>query len=465
MTICRDRVARIRAGKPIGVGVRPPLALRQARRIRRFRLTFAAALLVVGIAAACAPSIDEREAVHILTANANVNPVLARYIDRGIDEAENTDAKAVVIKLDTPGGLVTSMEDIVKRIQASEVPVIVYVSPSGGKAASAGTFITMSAHVAAMAPGTRIGAAHPVAPGGGDIEGTLGEKVENDAAAFARAIAEERGRNAEWAEDAVRDSVSASANGAANLNVVDFVAQDVDELLRQSEGRMVMVNGEKVTITGVAAATRVANDLTFFERFLLILSDPNIAFLLLSLGGLGLLIELFAPGIGLPGIAGTIALILAFFALGTLPVNWAGVALIGLAFLLFAGEAFAPGFGVFGIGGAASLIFGGLILTTADQPAYEVNRWLLVGTAVIVGSIVVVVATAIIRTRRLQSDTGAAALIGETATARSYLNPDGFILLRGERWKAVAEDAPVGEGERVEVTAAEGLTLTVRRVP
>jgi membrane-bound serine protease (ClpP class) len=203
--------------------------------------------------------------------------------------------------------------------------------------------------------------------------------------------------------------------------------------------------------------------MTIFERALLVLSDPNIAFLLLSLGGLGLLIELFAPGIGLPGIGGTIALILAFFALGTLPVNWAGVALIGLAFALFAAEAFAPGIGVFGVGGAVSLILGGLLLTTSDQPEYEVNRWFLYGTGIVLAAFFISVATAIIRTRRAPYAIGAEALIGEKATARSYLNPDGFVFVRGERWKAVAEDAPVHEGERVEVVSVKGLTVTVRR--
>jgi membrane-bound serine protease (ClpP class) len=276
---------------------------------RRFRLAVAAVLLLAGLAAACAPSISERGAVHILTADSEVNPVMQRYIDRGIDEAERTDAEAVVIKLDTPGGLTTSMEKIVQRIQASKVPVIVYVSPSGAKAASAGTFITMSAHVAAMAPGTSIGAAHPVDASGGDIGGTLGAKVENNAAAYARSIAEERGRNADWAESAVRDSVSAPTSEAVQKNIVDYAAADVDDLLRQADGRTVKVDGQQVTLRGLAAATRVTNDMTLLERFLLILSDPNIAFLLLSLGGLGLLLEFLHPGVVAPGVFGVIALI------------------------------------------------------------------------------------------------------------------------------------------------------------
>jgi membrane-bound serine protease (ClpP class) len=431
---------------------------------RRTRLAMIAALFVAGLAVACSRTIDERDAVHVLTADADVNPVLARYIDRGIDEAERTGARAVVIELDTPGGLVTSMEDIVQRIQSAEVPVIVYVSPSGGKAASAGTFITMSAHVASMAPGTRIGAAHPVGAGGEDIEGTLGEKVENDAAAYARSIAEKRGRNAEWAEDAVRDSVSASTSEAVELDVVDFAADDLDDLLRQAQGRRVEVAGEMVNIPDLTGAAVVANDMTWSERFLLILSDPNIAFLLLSLGGLALLIELLTPGIGVAGVTGTIAIILAFFALGTLPVNWAGVALIGVAFALFAAEMIvAPGIGAFGVGGAIALIIGGLILTSSDEPEFQVSRWILVVSGVVLAGFFIMVAGAIWKTRRAGPAVGIEAMIGEPVLARSPLDPEGFVFYRGERWRAVAEDAPIAEGERAVVTDVKGLRLTVRR--
>ncbi|HET6616047.1 MAG TPA: nodulation protein NfeD, partial [Dehalococcoidia bacterium] len=431
---------------------------------RRFRLALAVALLAAGTLISCAKSIDQREAVHVLTADAEVNPVLARYIDRGIDEAERTDARAVVIKLDTPGGLVSSMEDIVQRIQSSKVPVIVFVSPAGAKAASAGTFITMSAPVAAMAPSTRIGAAHPIDASGGDIEGTLGEKVENDAAAYARSIAEDRGRNAEWAEDAVRNSVSASANEAVELDVVDFVARDVPEVLAQSDGMEVQVDGDQVTLSGLTEAPLVSNDMTFAERFLMLLSDPNIAFLLLSLGGLGLLIELVHPGVFAPGIFGIIMLVLAFFALGTLPVNWAGVALILIAFGLFAGEIFiAPGVGAFGIGGAIALIAGGLLLTTSDQADFQVSRWLVVGTGVVFAAFFLMVVMAVIRMRRMPVSMGIEAMIGQRATARSYLNPDGFVFIRGERWKAIAQDAPISEGTPVEVISVKGLTLTVKR--
>ncbi len=430
---------------------------------RRFRLAVTAILLLAGLAAACAPSISERGAVHILTADSEVNPVMQRYIDRGIDEAERTGAQAVVIKLDTPGGLTTSMEKIIQRIQASKVPVVVYVSPSGAKAASAGTFITMSAHVAAMAPGTSIGAAHPVDASGGDIGGTLGTKVENNAAAYARSIAEEHGRNADWAESAVRDSVSAPTSEAVQNNIVDYAAADVDDLLRQADGRTVKVDGQQVTLRGLAAATRVTNDMTLIERFLLILSDPNIAFLLLSLGGLGLLLEFLHPGVVAPGVFGVIALILAFFALGTLPVNWAGVALIMLAFVFFAAELYVTGFGALGIGGVIALVAGGLLLTSTSNSDFQVSRWLIVATGAVCLVFFFTVVTAIIRMRRMPAYMGTQSMVGSNAIARSDLRPAGFVFLHGERWKAIAEDGPISEGEPVKITSVKGLTLTVRR--
>jgi membrane-bound serine protease (ClpP class) len=443
----------------------PSSAIRLHLPSRRARLAIIVLLLLAGIAASCTRSISQRDAVHVLTADAEVNPVLSRYIDRGIDEAERTNAKAVVIKLDTPGGLSTSMEDIVQRIQASKVPVIVWVAPSGGKAASAGTFITMSAHVAAMAPGTSIGAAHPIDSSGGDIEGTLGVKVENNAAAYARSIAEERGRNADWAESAVRESVSAPTSEAVAKHIVDYQANSLDSLLSQADGRTVNVDGQQVTLAGIAGAPRVSNDMTLFERFLLIVSDPNIAFLLLSLGGLGLLVELFHPGVFFPGVFGTIALILAFFVLGTIPFNWAGVALIALAFALFAAEFFVAGFGALGIGGAIALVLGGLMLTSGNEAGFTVSLWLIIPMAIVLAAFFLMLGAAIIRTRRMPAHMGTLAMVGNRAIARSDLDPAGFVFIEGERWKAIAEDPPVKKGESVTIVSVKGFTLTVRRRP
>jgi membrane-bound serine protease (ClpP class) len=430
--------------------------------LRKHRLGLAGALIALGLLSACATSVHVDGAVHVLTADGTVDGVMARYIDRGIDEAERTDAAAVVIKLDTPGGLDSAMRDIVKRIDASQVPVIVYVSPSGGRAASAGTFITMAGHVAAMAPSTAIGAAHPVGAGGEDIEGTLGDKVTNDAVAYIRAIANERGRNADWAERAVRYSESVDADQAVALNVVDFEARSLDGVIEQADGRVVQVQGQPVTLHLLDAPV-VENNMTIIERFLSIISDPNIAFLLLSLGALALAFEFIVPGHIFPGVFGAIALLLAFFALGTLPVNWAGVALIGLAVILFAVEAYVAGFGVLGLGGIVALILGGLILTSTNNPEFQVNRWLLVGVSVVLGAFFMSIAGALIRTRRMPAYTGSQALIGRVAVVRSALDPEGFVFLEGGRWRATAEDGPIAAGERVRVTDVHGLRLTVKK--
>lgn len=433
---------------------------------RKGRLALASALLLLGVVGACAPSIDEREAVHVLTADGTVDPVMAGYIDRGIDEAERTDARAVVIRLDTPGGLVTSMEKIVKRISASEVPVIVYVWPAGGHAASAGTFITLAGHVAAMAPSTRIGAASPVASGGEDLDETLKDKATNDLVALIRGIAEERGRNAEWAEQAVREAIATESGEAVELNVVDFEARTLDSVLEQAEGRTVRVGEENrpVTLRVVdAPGDIVFNDRTLIERFFALISDPNIAFLLLSLGATALFIEILNPGLLFPGIFGVIALVLGFFSLGTLPVNWAGVALILLAFALFVAEVFVSGFGVLGIGGAVSLILGGLLLTSTSNPDFQVNRWLIYGMASVIAVFFMMVMGALIRSRRAPAYMGAQALVGRQAVARTPIDPEGIVFLEGARWRAQAEGAPIQEGEQVTVTDIQGLTLTVRK--
>lgn len=431
---------------------------------RRLRLTLAVALLLMGLAAACAPSIDERGAVHVLTYDGVVDPVMEGYFDRGIDEAERTDARAVVIRLDTPGGLVTSMEKIVQRIIASEVPIIVYVSPAGSQAASAGTFITMAAHVAAMAPTSVIGAASPVGSGGEDIEGTLGEKITNDLAALITGIAEERGRNAKWAEQAVREAIAANTAEAVELNVVDFEAPTLDSVLEQSEGRTVSVGEEGRAVTlRLEEAPVVHNDTTLIEEFFAIISNPNIAFLLLSLGATGVLIEIINPGLIFPGVFGVIALVLGFFSLGTLPVNWAGVALIGLAFALFVAEIFVSGFGILGIGGVVALILGGLFLTSTSNPEFQVNRWLIYSVAGVLAAFFILIAGALIRSRREPAYMGQQALVGQVAVAKSVLDPEGLVFLDGVRWQAEAEDAPIQDGERVTVTDVEGLKLTVKK--
>jgi membrane-bound serine protease (ClpP class) len=435
---------------------------------RRHRLVFVRRLLLLAaalalLAAACGGPGGPEGAVHVLKANGDVNPVMERYIDRGIDQAEDAKAIAVVIELDTPGGLMSSMEDIVKRIENDRIPVIVYVSPKGAKAASAGTFITMAANIAAMAPSTRIGAASPVGTGGEDIEGTLGKKVTEDAVAFAKSIANYRGRNAQWAEQAVREAVSATETEAVDLNVVDLVADDLPSLLEAVDGREVRLVDRSATLA-TRDAEIVHNNMNFAERFLDLISDPNITFLLLSLGSIALFFEIVNPGHIFPGVFGAIALIIAFFSLSVLPFNWAGVILIFLAFGLFVAEIFVTSGGILGIGGVVALILGGLLLTWGNPPEFQVSRWLVIGMAAAAGAFFLFVVTSIIRIRRQPAVTGINTLIGRRGVARSPLNPSGMVFVDGEHWSATVEDGKVEEGEEVVVTAIKGLKLTVRKL-
>jgi membrane-bound serine protease (ClpP class) len=362
------------------------------------------------------------------------------------------------------------MRDIIQRIEASKVPVIVYVSPAGSRAASAGTFITMSGHVAAMAPNTTIGAASAVNSDGSDIEGTLGEKVENDAVAYIRGIAELRDRNADWAEDAVRDAVAVNENEAVRLDVVDFIATTMDDLLRQSDGRTTEVVGadgnmQTLTIRTAGVAT-VENGTTIFEQILYLIADPNIAFLLLSLGGLALAFEIINPN-GLTGIPGVIAIVLAFFALGALPTNWAGVALIVFGLTLITAEVFVSGFGILGIGGLAALVFGGLILTGSGDTGFQVSRWLVITMAIVTGAFLLGFVSVLVKSRKMPSFSGRESLVGMKGTTRSRLDPRGVVLVEGERWDAIADaaDGNIAEDTPIIVTASEGFVLHVKRDP
>jgi len=435
------------------------------RAARRCSLLVVGVLLLALGLAGCATSIKEKNAVNVVTIDGTIGPVMADYVERAIGAAEDADAAAIVLRLDTPGGLDSSMRDIVQRIESSQVPVITYVWPPGARAASAGTFITMAGHVAAMAPNTAIGAAHPVGGGGEDIEGTLGDKVTNDAVAYITGIAKLRGRNPDWAERAVRESISADEEEAVRLDVVDLLAPDLPSLLTAVNGRSVELLTGPATLQ-VANAPIVENDMTLVQRFLLILSDPNIAFILLSLGFAAIAIEVLHPGFIFPAVFGSIALLLAFFSLGTLPVNWAGVFLILLAFALFFAELLVAGFGVLGVGGVISLILGGLLLTSTSNPEFQVSKWLIYGWAAVIGVFFLMIMSTILRMRRMApARTGAQALIGRVAVTRSPLEPEGQVFLEGERWMATAQDGPVREGERVVVTGVQGLRLQVRRAP
>ena len=429
--------------------------------MRLWRLLLMAFLLTLGALVVTTEVVAKVPTVEVLRVKGVVNPVLADYIDRGIKHAEESSAPACVIEVDTPGGLDTSMREIVQDILDSSVPVVVYVYPPGSRAASAGTFITMAAHVAAMSPDTVIGAAHPVSIGTSGETSPVDEKVVNDAAAYIRTLAETRGRNADWAEQAVRQSVSATETEARDMNVVDVISPNIDDLLRQIDGRKVaLVGGQEVTLKTAGAAIQYL-DMDLAESFLYTIADPNIAYILLGLASIGLLVEISSPGLIFPGVVGGISLVLAFYALGVLPVNWAGVLLILLAFGLFLAEVFA-GIGALAAGGVVSLILGSVILFKGG-PLFRVNPWLIALVVILVAGFFVFVIQRVVAAHRRQATTGREELVGKAAVVKKALNPEGFVLYKGELWDAISEGGPVEAGEEVTISRVEGLKVYVTR--
>jgi membrane-bound serine protease (ClpP class) len=401
-------------------------------------------------------------AVHVLTVDGEVNPVMDRYIDRGIGAAEDEQATAVVIRLDTPGGLLSSMDNIIERILASKVPVVVYVWPPGGQAASAGTYITFASHIAAMAPSTVIGAATPIDSSGNNLDSDLRAKLIENSVAKIRGLADLRGRNADWAEDAVRNGTSAHSGEAIELHIADYVEPDLPTLLKDINDKSVTLqSGDQVRIQS-ADAPIAYNDMNFVERLLDIIANPNVTFILLSLGGLALFLELLHPGATVPGIVGGICLILAFFALTVLPFNWTGVALILFAFVLFGFELF-TGHGILGAGGAVSLVLGGLMLTSGNPSGFQVSQWLIFAIAAPIALLMLFGFANMVRSRRLPPRMGKETIVGRVVVARSPLTPNGFVFMDGANWTAEAEDGNVEQGDRVVVTEIRGLHLKVRK--
>lgn len=404
----------------------------------------------------------ERSRIDVLTVKGTINPVLVDYIARGIDDAAFEGAQAVIIQMDTPGGLDTAMRDIIQSIVNSRIPVIVYVSPAGARAASAGAYITLSAHVAVMAPNTAIGAATPVSMGGGEMSDEMKAKIINDAIAYIKDLANSHGRNADWAERAVREGVSATSQEALELNVVDMIAPDLDTLIAELDGREVtLLDGSVVTLRTSGVPINEVMMKTI-ERFLYAIADPNIAFLLLSIASLGIMIEIFNPGLIFPGIVGAISGIMAFYALGQLPVNIAGVLLIVLAFGLFIGEVLTTSFGLFTVGGVTSLVIGSLILFQGADPAvFRVDPWLIGTMTILITLLFVFVVTRVIWAHRKRATTGKEEIIGRRAVVRETINPEGTVFFKGELWSAVSDSGPIESGEEVTVTAIDGLILQV----
>ena len=390
-----------------------------------------------------------------------VGPPMARFMNQALASGAADDCECVIFELDTPGGLDESMRQITKGIMSSKVPVIVYVAPAGSRAASAGVFITMAAHVAAMAPGTAIGAAHPVElPGGGPMDTNMAAKVENDAAAYIRSLAEKHGRNAAWAEEAVRRSVSLTEQEALHQKVIDLVAPDTDDLIRQLEGRTVEVSGVSRTLhTNGASIMRF--EMNWRDRFLTTLANPNIAYVLFLVGLLGLYFEFATPGAILPGVAGAICLILAFFAFQSLPVNYAGMMLIVLAGILFIVDVKAATHGVLTIGGLIALFLGSVMLFDTGQPALRVSLRVIVPAVLVVGAFFAIGAWLSALALRRAPISGAQGLVGETGDARTVISPaGGSAFVAGTHWNATA-DSVIAAGVRVRVVRVSGMTLHV----
>jgi membrane-bound serine protease (ClpP class) len=413
-------------------------------------------IVVVGAWLAVLPSQVRAQGSTVLITriDGTITPVIADHLVDGVATAERDGHAAYLVELDTPGGLDTSMREIIKAFLGADIPVVVYVTPPGARAASAGALITFAAHVAAMAPGTTIGAATPVDLQGGEIS----DKVINDAAAFAESVAAQRGRNTEFAVDTVREGRAVTAEEAVRLDVVDLLAPDRGDLLGELDGRTVKVaSGNTVTLQ-TAGATTVEQDFGLFRRLLQLLADPNLAFLFLSLGTLAIIYELANPGVGFGGIAGAIFLLLGFFALSVLPINLVGVLLLGLAAALFVAELFAPGVGVFAAGGTVALVLGGLFLFDG---AVRIDPAVLVPVALVVGGGSVVAGRLAWRARRAPSVTGRQGLLGRQVTVRTADGPIGQVLLDGAWWTARSRTGPLAPGQSVRVVDLDGLELIV----
>ncbi|TMA94644.1 MAG: nodulation protein NfeD [Deltaproteobacteria bacterium] len=429
--------------------------------MKTLRIYFCFSLLVAGASVLAQSKDASTPHVDLISIDGTINPAVDDFIRESINRSKANAARALIIQLDTPGGLLTSTRTIVKEMLGAPVPVIVYVAPSGAGAGSAGVFITMAAHIAAMAPGTNIGAAHPVAGGGQEVKGVMGEKIENFTASFAESIAQQRGRNTEWAIQAVRKSVSITEKEALKIKVIDVVAKDINDLLEQAHGRKVDIDGRKHELS-LKGARVERYGMSLKQKVLNTIADPNIAYLLMMAGILGLYMEFSHPGVIFPGVAGAICLLLAFASLQLLPINYAGLGLIILGIGLLIGEAFAPSFGVLGVGGIISLALGSFFLFDTEGSDLIVDRSIIVTAVATLGSFVLAVSYLVFRSQKSKPALGMEGLIGEIGEVRGKLIPSGKIFVHGEYWNARA-DSEIDVGEKVEVVGYEGMSLKVRR--
>jgi membrane-bound serine protease (ClpP class) len=434
--------------------------------------------------------------VHVIELdNQIISPVTQKYITDAIERSEADDAQCLVILLDTPGGLLESTRAIVKSMMNARVPVVVYVAPSGSRAGSAGVFITLAANIAAMAPSTNIGAAHPVTPGGGDFgpepeptprsepkdkdESTtptttdekdskeeaekdtspMAEKILNDTVAWIRTIARARGRNADWAEKAVRESVSITEEEALEQNVIDLIAVDLDDLLQELDGREVEIHGNTTTLaTKNARVLRIS--MTAVQKFLAIITHPNVAYLLMMLGTLGLIFEFTHPGIGFPGIAGAVCLLLALYSFQVLPVNYVALALLALGLVLLIAEVKVVSYGLLALGGTVCLVLGSMMLFESDNPSLRVSLKIILPTVLTLAAITLLVLYRAVRAMGSPVATGDEGMIGEIGEATTDLAPEGFVFVHGETWRA-RSTVPVAKGQKVRIVRVQGLSIEV----
>jgi membrane-bound serine protease (ClpP class) len=429
--------------------------------VRTLRIICLLLFIVTGLSAFAQPKDSTGPHVDLIAIDGSINPAVDDFIRESIARAKANGARALIIQLDTPGGLLSSTRTIVKEMLGSTLPVMVWIGPSGAGAGSAGVFITMAAHVASMAPGTNIGAAHPVAGGGQEVKGVMGEKIENFTASFSESIAQKRGRNTEWAIEAVRKSVAITESDALKKKVIDIVAKDIDDLLKQADGRKVDLDG-KMHVLEVKGAKVSRFEMSLKQKIINTLADPNIAYLLMMAGLLGLYMEFSHPGVVFPGVAGAICLLLALASFQLLPLNYAGLALIVLGIGLLVAEAFLPSFGVLGVGGIIALALGSLLLFDTESSDLVVDRSIVFTAVATVGAIMLALSYLVFRSQQLKPTTGIDGLIGEIGEVRSALTPAGKIFVHGEYWNAEA-DEPIDSGAKVKVVGYQGMALKVKR--
>ncbi|MFC1948897.1 nodulation protein NfeD [Chloroflexota bacterium] len=432
--------------------------------VKLFKI-FRVSLLLALLAAVLIPAVAgaDSQSVHVLTVDGTIVPVMGDYIKRGIDKAEDENAAACIVELNTPGGLLGTTEIIVQKIMNANVPVVVYVSPKGAWAASAGTFITLSAHIAAMTPGTTIGAAHPVAGGGEEIPEEQMKKVTEFSAKWMKTIAEERGRNEEEAQLAVTESKSFTDTDALDANIIDLRANNLEDLIAKINGwEVTLANGAEITID-TTDYSKVRDEMSFIERFLLAISDPNIAYILLSVGTIGIIAEIYNPGTFFAGITGAISLLLAFYSLGVLDANLGGILLVLLGFGLFIAEMLTTTFGVLTAGGITALALGSFMLFPGEGKLFQINPWLVAIVVIVITATFIFIIQRVVRAHHRQATTGWEELIGKPALVKVALAPEGMVLFRGELWKAVSEEGNVEPGEQVIVNKVDKLKLYVTK--